>query len=101
MQLLGCRVDQFFVSEAEGQRPEAGQPVDIALSLVIVEIDALAMIQNHRAKFAVPRQMGKRMQQRLDVTSRHVAQRRHVTSTMRSSEIVPTIQADVPRLPRK
>ena len=44
---------EALLAEADGDAPEAGEPLDIFLPLVVVDVDALAALDDHRADLLV------------------------------------------------
>ena len=80
---LRGRLDEFLVAVAERRAPQAGQALDVALALVVIEIDALAAIEDERPDLAVSGEIGVGMDHRLDVADGHVAQCCHAAFLLR------------------
>ena len=55
---LGSRLDQAVVVEAQGSAPQAGQPFDILLAVVVPDVDALAAPDHQRAFLQMELQVG-------------------------------------------
>ena len=75
--LRGGGLDQFFVAVAERRAPKPGHAFDIGLAVGIVDIDALAALDDERAGVAEAREIGVGMHQRLDVADGKIAERGH------------------------
>ena len=76
VELLGGRLDHLLVAEAEPRAPQAGHAFDVAAPVAVIDIDALAALDDHRAGLLelVDGRVG--MQDRLDVAGLPVAERR-------------------------
>ncbi len=71
-QRFRTRFRNLEVAIAQRRAPQPGQAFDVALALVVEEIDALALIEDRGSHFAVARQVGVGVDHRLDVAVGHV-----------------------------
>ncbi len=84
---LRRRLDNLFIAVAQRRAPQPGEPLDIALALVVIEIDAAALVEDQRPHLPVPRQIGVGMQHRLDVAVRHVAEGSHALQFLAAMKV--------------
>ena len=75
--LRGGGFDQFLVAVAERRAPQPGHALDIGLAVGVVDIDALAALDDERTGLAKSREIDVRMHQRFDVAGGEIAERRH------------------------
>ena len=66
-QLSSCRVDQALLAEAYAHAPKAGHRLDVLLSLVVIDVNALAAIDHDRSGLFVAPRVRVRMKQVSDV----------------------------------
>src|SRR6185437_15870261 len=64
------RLDQALLAEAERGAPEAGQPFDILLPVLVIDMDALALGDHQRAFALMLLQMSVGMEMKRDVAAR-------------------------------
>src|SRR5271169_5881681 len=70
-------LDQFLVAVAERRAPQPRHTFDVRLTLGVVDIDALAALEDERPGVAKAGQIGVGMHQGLDVAGGEIAERRH------------------------
>ena len=75
--LCRCGLDQLLIAVAERRAPETGHAFEITLALGVIDINAFAALDHHRAVVAKRREIGVRMHQRFDVAGGKIAQRSH------------------------
>ena len=57
--LLGGGAHQPFLAEADRHAPQARQPLDVFLALIVVDVDAFAALDDHRADLLVAPGVGR------------------------------------------
>ena len=77
--LLARGFDQLGIAVAERRAPQSRQAFDIFLAGRVPDVDAFGALEQQRPGGPVGREVGRGMQQRLDVTSRKVGERGHGT----------------------
>jgi len=77
--LLACGFDQFGIAVAERRAPQSRQAFDVLLAGRVPDVDTLGALEQQRPAGAMGREVGRGMQQRLDVTSRKIGERGHGT----------------------
>src|SRR5579863_8328677 len=82
--LRSGRLDQFFVAVTKRSAPQPGHALDIGFAIGIVDIDALAALDNERAAVAKTREIDIGMHQRFDVAGGEIAERRHQRPLLRT-----------------
>ena len=83
--LRGGGLDQLFVAVAERGAPQPGHAFDIGLAVGVVDIDALAALDDERTGLAKPREIDVGVHQRFDVAGGEIAERRHGRSLKKGS----------------
>ena len=77
--LLRGRLDQLVIAVAERRAPQSRQPLDVFFARRIIDVNAFRTLQHHRPVDAMCRQIGRRVQNGLDVASCKVAEGAHGT----------------------
>src|ERR1700722_19624267 len=77
--------DQFLVAVAERRAPKPCHAFEVSLAVAVVDVDALAALEDERPGLAKTSEVDVGMYQCFDIAGREIAERRHVRSLLRDA----------------